>query len=317
MPAKRLTDVRAQARGASLPAEPGRALPEAILPADVVIPTSHADIAVRQSAGRKLPTLFIHDGSSCKGVFASQFDSAIGQEYHLIAMDLPGHGASGNAFDPERTYCVPGYADAAVEVLEQLGIDQVAVVGWSLGGLVAMEMMALYPDLVGLMVVGAAPVGSGAEAIGEGLRDNPSRALAAKPHLTDAEIASLSAMLSGGADDPEFRAAVGRADGAARALTAASLLAGNVSDQRRLVATSAIPLAIVCGAAEPFIDTDYLDGLAYGNLWRGKCHLIPRAGHAPFLEAPQLFNGLLSRFLKAMEGLARHRLRHPQLVYSA
>jgi hypothetical protein len=32
-----------------------------------------------------------------------------------------------------------------------------------------------------------------------------------------------------------------------------------------------VPLAVVHGAADPFIKLDIVDGLKYGNLWRGKC----------------------------------------------
>jgi pimeloyl-ACP methyl ester carboxylesterase len=311
--------VRAAATAPPRARRPGDAARDVVAsrPADIVVSTSHADIAIRQSSGRKMPTLFIHGNSTSKEVFENQFASRIGQEYHLIAIDLPGHGASSNAFDPERTYSMPGYADTAVEVLEQLGIDQVAVVGWSLGGHVGMEMMALYPDLVGLMITGASPVGTSPEAIKLGFRDHPHLLLAGKQDFTDEDVENFAFTASGGSSDPEFRAAVRRADGDARGLMFASLFAGKASDQRQLAETSPIPLAVVNGADEPFVDTDYLDSLSYANLWRGKCHLIPRAGHAPFIEAPELFNHLLSRFLKNMEAVARHRLRHPLLVYSA
>ena len=323
MLAKPLT-LNAQARpevSTSVPARRPGVVPAgsaaAVRPADLIVRTSHADIAVRQSSGQKLPTVFLHGNSSCKEVFKHQFDSSIGQEYHLIGIDLPGHGASSDAFDPQRTYTMPGYADAVIEVLEQLGVDQVAVVGWSLGGHIGLEMTALYPDLVGLMITGAPPVGTSPDAIRAGFHSHPHIFLAGKPDLTDQEVENFASTSTGGSPDEELTACVRRTDGRARETMFASLFAGQASDQRQLAETGTIPLAVVNGAEEPFVDTDYLAGLSYANLWRRKCHLIPRAGHAPFLQAPQIFNHILGRFLRQMDALARYRLRHPLLAYSA
>jgi pimeloyl-ACP methyl ester carboxylesterase len=297
---------------------PTAAAAPASQPADLLIRTSHADIAVRQSAGRKMPTLLIHGNSSSKEIFNQQFASALGQEYRLIAIDLPGHGNSSDAFDPHRSYSMVGYADAVVEVLEHLGIDEVAVIGWSLGGHIGMEMMALYPLLTGLMIIGAPPVGSSPDAIRQGFRDHPDLLLAGKQEFTDADVEAFARTTSGGSSDPVLRTVVRRADGRARRLMVEGLLSGQASDQRQLVETmDSIPLAVVNGAEEPFVDTAYLSTLSYANLWRGACHVIPRTGHAPFLEAPQIFNDILSRFLADMAAHAAAKAENPPLTYSA
>jgi pimeloyl-ACP methyl ester carboxylesterase len=60
----------------------------------------------------------LHGNSSCKEAFDRQLNGALGDEFRLIAIDLPGHGASSDAADPNRTYSFPGYAEAAIAVLE-------------------------------------------------------------------------------------------------------------------------------------------------------------------------------------------------------
>src|ERR1700733_8131439 len=107
-----------------------------------IVRTSRADISICESPNGKLPVLFIHGNSCSKEVFRYQFESPLADEFHLIAIDLPGHGSSSDAFRPDETYSFPGYADAAVEVLELMGIEKFVVVGWSLGGHIALEMMA-------------------------------------------------------------------------------------------------------------------------------------------------------------------------------
>ena len=93
--------------------------------------------------------LLIHGNSSCRGVFQHQLHGQLAENYRFIAFDLPGHGQSSDAPDPARTYTRPGLAEAAVELLEKLRITQVVVFGWSLGGHIGIEMMHLFPGLLG------------------------------------------------------------------------------------------------------------------------------------------------------------------------
>ena len=69
-----------------------------------MIPTSHADIAVAETSGSGLPVVMIHGNSSCKEVFKNQLTSPVGESNRLIALDLPGHGRSSDAFDPARSF---------------------------------------------------------------------------------------------------------------------------------------------------------------------------------------------------------------------
>ena len=109
------------------------------------------DISVRQTLGKKLPILLLHAGGLCKETFDRQLESSLGAQHRMIAIDLPGHGASSDAFDPDRTYRIEGLADVALEVLERLDIDDaVVVLAPSLGGWVVLQMIQTFQGLVGL-----------------------------------------------------------------------------------------------------------------------------------------------------------------------
>ena len=54
-----------------------------------------------------------------------------------------------------------------------------------------------------------------------------------------------------------------------------------------------MPIAVLNGAEDPFINLDYLDSISFKNLWRGQCQRIVGAGHAPFLQNPAVFNEIL------------------------
>ena len=266
-----------------------------------MIKTGHADIAVAGTSGRELPLLLIHGNSSCKEVFRSQLDSELAARYRMIAIDLPGHGASSDAFSPERTYSMPGYAETAMEVLAELGIDRVAVLGWSLGGHVAMELMPRLPGLVGIMIAGAPPVRRDIEAIQQGFQPNPAVFLAGKNAFTAEDYEAFGALTLGRfAADAELRKALHRAHGAARQMMFESLMAGRASDQRELVERASLPVAVVNGERDPVVNVDYIGGLSYGTLWDEHCYILRGLAHVPFLESPTVFNPLLGRFMSDM-----------------
>src|ERR1700732_4882184 len=88
--------------------------------------TSHGSLAVEESGQGGMPVLLIHGNSFCREVFRHQMLGRLAESHRLIAFDLPGHGQSSDAPDPMRTYTRPGLADAAGELLGQLGIAAVA-----------------------------------------------------------------------------------------------------------------------------------------------------------------------------------------------
>lgn len=268
------------------------------------IPTSHGDIAVTQTASRGLPVLLIHGNSSCRQVFNPLLESELGEKYRLIAFDLPGHGASNDAVNPEATYSLPGYAAATIELLDALKIDRAVVYGWSLGGCIALEMMARSSRLIGMMLSGAPPVRPSADALRSVYRANPDTALFAKPEFTVAESMAFTKATYDKAATPALRAAARRTDGRARAMTIAAMLAGNFADGVEALARTTIPVALVDGADDPYSNTDYVAALKVGSLWEDRYHLLDGVGHVPFLQAPESFRPLFARFIGDMAKVA-------------
>jgi pimeloyl-ACP methyl ester carboxylesterase len=124
------------------------------------IETSFGRIAYIQTQGEGRPIIYIHHNSGSKEVFQNQLEE-LGEEYNIIALDLPGHGESSDAYNPEETYSFPGYAKAVIEFTEKLGLskEQFVFGGFSLGGHVAIEILHQRPDLVaGILITGAPPI---------------------------------------------------------------------------------------------------------------------------------------------------------------
>mgnify|MGYP005645144813 FL=1 len=266
---------------------------------EIMIASKHGDIAI-QMAGETGPALlFVHGNSASKEVWHKQFTSGLAANHRLIAMDLAGHGASEDAPDPKASYCMAGYADAAIAVLNGLGIERAVIVGWSLGGHVAIEMMPHFSGIAGIVLTGTPPIHRASmDDISAGFHMNETTALAGQ-ELWNAEEAGR---FSGTALEPGAPVAdwvlkgALRTDGRAPRMMFAAFVAGEGGDQAEILAQTSVPTAVINGAAEQFVNNEFIGAATYGNLWRGQVHLMDGLGHAPFWQAPEEYNAMLESF---------------------
>lgn len=264
------------------------------------IDTTHGTLSVEISGEGSPAIVFLHGNSACKEVFAAQLRSPLREHHRLIAIDLPGHGASEDARDPHRTYTIPGYASVVREVLQALGIERYFVAGWSLGGHIGIELLAGEPRPLGLVLSGTPPFAKSMESLGEAFAPTPLMGLTSKPEFSEEEaLAYARATTTPEVDADDFRyRAVRRTDGRARARMVAAFAEGLGAEQRRTVEEVAVPLAIVNGADDLFLNHAYFAKPRYANLWRGAVQSIPKSGHAPFFEQPDTYNELLLSFVR-------------------
>ncbi len=276
------------------------------------IHTSRADIAVRTSAGTGLPLILLHGNSSCKEVFTRQMEGSVGEAYNLVAIDLPGHGASSDAFDPAATYSISGYPETVLEVIAALGIKRAAIYGWSLGGHVALDLIPRFAGLAGVMITGTPPIRPTLESFQAGFKPEPVAALFGQETLSEAEMDAFARAVYGSADSAAFRAALARTDGKARRMMIENIFNGQTADQRQIVETSDIPVAIVDGAHDPFVNLDYVAGLSIPSLWESHCFILRGAAHAPFLTHADRFDPILARFAADVAKRTARRRRAPK-----
>ncbi|WP_189423718.1 alpha/beta fold hydrolase [Devosia pacifica] len=254
-------------------------------------------IAVHDTLVDRPPLLMLHGLGSDGLVFQRQFASPLADHFRLIAFDLPGHGQSDDCEDVDQAYTLPALAELTAAVLEASGIKRVAVFGWSIGGHIAIELMSRHPEMLsGVMISGAAPIGRGPVAALKGFQAHWDMLLASKAVYTSKDAERFARLCFKDGATPDDVAAVLRADGAMRTRVNRSLMRGEGANQKTVVQTSPIPLAVVNGSDEPVVRLRYLAGLQYRNLWEGMCHILPDAGHAPFRNRPYAFNTLLHRF---------------------
>jgi len=92
----------------------------------------------------KIALVFVHGWCCSRGHWAGQVDH-FAPHYTLATIDLAGHGASGR----DRTrWTIPSFARDVAAVVEQLGLEQVVLIGHSMGGLVIVEAARRLPTAV-------------------------------------------------------------------------------------------------------------------------------------------------------------------------
>lgn len=264
------------------------------------IDTSHGAVRISDTIDGAAPLLMIHGSGSSRTVFSRQLHSHLSRNWRLIALDLPGHGESSDARDPQSTYTVTGLADCIGEVAARLGLHRFPVLGWSLGGHVAIEMAGSGNGISGLMLCGTPPVPSGLLGMLRGFHPSFDILLASKENFTSRDVERFQSLCFGDTSNPSFRDAIARADGRLRSVFSRAMLRGQGVDQRRTVEQADIPIAFVNGFHDPFVRLSYFSGLNIQLLFEGKAHVMEGAGHAPFWEKPESFNSMLDRFLNTV-----------------
>lgn len=247
--------------------------------------------------GVGVPVIFLHGNSSCKEVFRDLWKVFSSRGNPLVACDLPGHGASRNATDPQVCYTFPGYAEAVSALFDWGGWQRVILVGWSLGGHIAMETMISDSRVAACMVIGSPPGKPSVESLEAAFNDDPVTRLAGKECFSAADAFHyVQAMLGTPSPDPFFVEMACRADGCARKRLFESVAEGLGHDQRLAYSEPLRPTCVLVGEADPFLRQAYLRSLNAKTMWRGKVHVLPEQGHAPhwnpsreFLEAVEAF----------------------------
>lgn len=240
--------------------------------------------------------VLLHGSGFSKEIFDAQFHSASLAEYRLIAIDLPGHGASRFAHDPAATYCFPGFAREIDQALSELNVEKCVVFGWSLGGHVALELGKRCAYVRGVMTMGTPPVSGGPLGLVRSMHFSKALLLASKAQVnrTDAELFERSCLA--GHSDGRFVNTLMRTDPLLRPALAKSTLhdfgPGQLGDVKR----ANFDICLIHGANDPFIRTSYMQSIQAPSLYRGGTLIFENSGHAPFLDEPGRFELLLMDF---------------------
>ena len=92
------------------------------------------------------PILFIHGWSQNHLCWAPQYESALADEFRLIAFDLRGHGMSEAPLEPEHYTDGRLWADDLAAIIDHLALDRCVLVGWSYGAFVICDYVRAHGE---------------------------------------------------------------------------------------------------------------------------------------------------------------------------
>ena len=95
--------------------------------------------------GAGTPALVFVHGWSCDRTYWRHQASHFAARHQVVAVDLAGHGASGVGRD---SWTMPAFGEDVVAVVEQLGLEDMVLVGHSMGGDVIVEAALRLPGRV-------------------------------------------------------------------------------------------------------------------------------------------------------------------------
>jgi pimeloyl-ACP methyl ester carboxylesterase len=107
-----------------------------------------------ETHGEGEPLILLHGGLMSGEMFGPTLP-AFAERHQVIAVDLQGHGRTA---DIDRPIDVRLMADDIAALIDHIGLDKPDLVGYSLGGAVALHTAAKYPARVRRLVVASANI---------------------------------------------------------------------------------------------------------------------------------------------------------------
>jgi 2-succinyl-6-hydroxy-2,4-cyclohexadiene-1-carboxylate synthase len=224
------------------------------------------------------------------------------EKFMTVAVDLLGHGASDSPADPER-FGMDRCAEDLAAIFDHLGLARVNLLGYSMGGRVALHMAVTHPERVGRLVLESTSPGLAGPA------ERQARVAGDEALASSIEQHGLEAFVDDWSRLPLF-ASQARLPDAVRAGLRGERLRNNprgLANSLRGLGTGVTPplwerLKEVCAATLVIagaLDTKYVD-LAHAmaaGLATCRLAIVPDAGHAVHLEQPEAFDRLVLEFL--------------------
>ncbi|KAF1005880.1 MAG: Haloacetate dehalogenase H-1 [Pseudomonas fluorescens] len=105
-------------------------------------------------AGEGTPLVVLHGGPANSDYLANQVQ-LLARHYKVISVDTRGHGRSSQG---EQPLGYDLFANDVAALMSKLGVARADFLGWSDGGITALDLAMRYPDKVGRVVVFGANV---------------------------------------------------------------------------------------------------------------------------------------------------------------
>jgi len=213
-------------------------------------------------------------------------------DFRIALYDKRGHGLSEA---PPAPYTIDDHVGDLAALLDHLGIARAAVVGLSVGGLIAQGLAAARPDLVAaLVLIGTAPKLGTAETWNARIETVAAKGIAA---LADDILPRWFTAAFRSPDNPAFagyRAMLARSPAEGYAGTCAALRDADLTASTRALR---LPALCLVGDQDGSTPPDLVRATA-ALIAGAEFEVIAGAGHIPCVEQPAATAALIGDFLR-------------------
>ncbi|MBX9459358.1 MAG: alpha/beta hydrolase [Rhizobium sp.] len=232
------------------------------------------------------------------------FVDALADGYRVIMVDYPGVGYSEGQLAPDMVVV----ADTMAKFAEAVGVRKFNLVSWSWGGALGQTFLVKHPEMVNRAVLmGTNPAGE----VEHAMRDDWFK-LAVKPvnDLKDEETlffepAYAESLAAAKASHDRIYARPGVTERIPSTMdefnpyfAAAQKFHEDKQGIREALTKSNVPMLIICGDNDPGTPADNWFPLVR-KIPRAQLLVMPRTGHGPHHQFPQLSADYIHAFLKA------------------
>lgn len=248
------------------------------------------------------PALLLLHGFTGRGTNWADLVPRLSEQFSVIVVDILGHGRSASPSAPDR-YTMPNIASDLIALLDAWQISQTALLGYSMGGRLALYLACHYPERFSHLILESSSPGLADEEERKKRRQSDEvlanwiEANGIEPFVARWEALPLWASQEQLSDAARQRLHNQRLEnnpvGLANSLR--GMGTGAQPSLWRQLAKINMPTLLIVGE----LDTKFvaINQQMAAQLANGRIHLIPQAGHTTHLEQPELFGTAVLNFL--------------------
>jgi 3-oxoadipate enol-lactonase len=244
--------------------------------------------------------LMLHGIGGGHQAFAPQVETLASAGYRAVAWDMPGYGHSA----PIEPYTFKGLAKSCIQLIDALQCEHVVLVGHSMGGMVAQEVVARQPERVSRLVLSGTSAAFGKRSDGRSAEAWAQRFIAQRTAPLDAgqsmeDLArTLVPQMIGPGSLPEGVRLAEHCMGGVPAATYRRALECLVSfDRQAALSGIGVPTLLIGGEFDRVATPETMRQMAEA-IPQARYAELPGIGHLANLEAPDEFDALLIGFLR-------------------
>lgn len=240
--------------------------------------------------GRGQPVLFLHGWLGSWRYWFPTIEIAA-RHYRTYSFDFWGFGDSQHKTVHES---IRTYSHQVIRFLDELGIERAAVVGHSMGGMVAMKTALDYPDRVARVATVGAPFHGEALSWFLKLNDNP--LLVGVFARWSWLRRTLFRFFMGKSQDPAAQEIIDESLKSNAATLSATIRSMMYTDLRPELPGLHVPALVVHGGRDEIVHPNQVK--LFAQVAQARVALMPRSRHFPFFDNPDVFHEHLLGFLQ-------------------